>query len=875
MTCPLSTLAVLLILSGPAPAGEAWDWQSGGFGFRILNYGRFDFEKNRHVYGRVAPYRIGGLCWRMEWSIDKPREESKSTRAARVAQGWPLFSLFTYQPLREDFSIHYVTAGYRTGTQLGMLMPADAAGPVTVDGKKDRYGRGTGKGDWVHREFTMSYGDGGEFRVLLSRLSPAVLVETGSSGVRILAGRKGTMKAPTGSWQNFKGGLVPGNPAHFAVPTRRRIEVRRPGADGCLDLSGMSEKWLLMWFGEETYLWGSNYVLYPARHPNDIGRPDKRLYKVDMPMLVVFENSPRSLKVEPEGGVLVEFGRPSGRLCLMPLEGARLPAAEVTAAWAGGLPEEAGIRCRWWDRRLRQFPVTVRESYRVDRAADAVEITERFTFRPVGEGGVKFAPVPPVLASAAREGLPVTFSGRVTDAKLPLWIGPYAGIEGADSYTYTVKGLSKYVREAYVPAKPRLPAGRDRGEPEWLARELEKEVGLILEAGHLAPWWPKNGKLAVFEEMPVWSSPWETIHYLSRAAPFLKEETRRRLVEYLREERRGYPPEGLAVMPYEKGARRERYRVDLSVKPRVNFHPYGRLKAVPANTPYALALYYELTGDIDELRGSWGAIKNGFRRYVAGSDWPTGTSAIYVWPGGRSQAHCRGGVMETNRVAAGAIGLVRLAEVLGDRETAAFGLFLFHKLAASRLAQAKLVRHLYGARLQRTPPDPRWLVKASTSPSGETGAGVLWVSNWRGPQDDVRATMRFDRFGVVLWDCATGNMQGELGAFTGLTPELGRFLRDYAGAECRRWLEVVEENSPTWHLAYVQSTFGTENCYLLPHNVHQIYMAKSWAVGEKAEVLARLTDIPWVPLGDYYYVAKLTEAIRAYRVPVWKAAAGR
>ena len=66
---------------------------------------------------------------------------------------------------------------------------------------------------------------------------------------------------------------------------------------------------------------------------------------------------------------------------------------------------------------------------------------------------------------------------------------------------------------------------------------------------------------------------------------------------------------------------------------------------------------------------------------------------------------------------------------------------------------------------------------------GETGNAILWREHWGSYADDVRRPMRFDQFGAFLSDSIPAGLSGELLAYKDLTPELGRFLDDYALAD--------------------------------------------------------------------------------------------
>ena len=75
--------------------------------------------------------------------------------------------------------------------------------------------------------------------------------------------------------------------------------------------------------------------------------------------------------------------------------------------------------------------------------SDMTTISENITYLPACAGGIRLAPIPPMLA-LARDSLGVQFSGPVVDGNLPTEIGPSLGIENTSQYTWSVTGLRDY-----------------------------------------------------------------------------------------------------------------------------------------------------------------------------------------------------------------------------------------------------------------------------------------------------------------------------------------------------------------------------------------------------------------------------------------------
>ena len=528
-------------------------------------------------------------------------------------------------------------------------------------------------------------------------------------------------------------------------------------------------------------------------------------------------------------------------------------------------------KCRWWYQRLGQFPVSVTENYSTNPVNKNVQITDTFTYRSLGHG-LPFAPIPPAVALAKQEGFPIAFAQTISDSGMSLAIGPVQGVDQATSYTYTISGLAKYALDQ------RIITDSDQ-EPDWLTTRLETELSKILNSGHLAPWWPRVGDTSFFEEMALWSMPWETVYYLGETLPLLDQSLSSDVSAYVTNERQNYPPESyqrtvdwldtVQSLPYDVGSRREAHFVETVPAPDELQNPYNAMNVRSLMTLYSLSEYYSLAGSSTELNARWDRIKDILRPYVQNSDWSTMTMTPYSTPMGGYHGILRGGMAETNRMVAGAIGFIRLSQLIDDDEATDFGFYLLNKALVSRFAQDKLVKYLYETELQTIPSDPNWQAQASLS-AYEAGEATLWREQWSSYKDDVRRPLRFDQFGALLANAIPTTSNKELLAYSDLSPELARFLSDYALAEAGEWYSAVEENSPAWHKAYADAYLGTEAAFSLPHNAHQIFLVKAWILGETPAQLGRYTDIPWVHTGDYYYIHKLAETTKAYRGIEWE-----
>jgi len=80
-----------------------------------------------------------------------------------------------------------------------------------------------------------------------------------------------------------------------------------------------------------------------------------------------------------------------------------------------------------------------------------------------------------------------------------------------------------------------------------------------------------------------------------------------------------------------------------------------------------------------------------------------------------------------------------------------------------------------------------------------------------------------------------------------LTPEVGRFLRAYAGRTHRYLMDVyVDYHRPTWFLAWgVETMWRNESAFAFPTMAAEIFAARVLILNEPAEKLAGFVDIPW------------------------------
>lgn len=104
-----------------------------------------------------------------------------------------------------------------------------------------------------------------------------------------------------------------------------------------------------------------------------------------------------------------------------------------------------------------------------------------------------------------------------------------------------------------------------------------------------------------------------------------------------------------------------------------------------------------------------------------------------------------------------------------------------------------------------------------------------------------------------------------------LTPEVGRLLAAHAGKIHQDLMSVyVDYHRPTWFLAWNVETMWRNECPLsFPTLSMEVFAARAWILGEPADRLAALLDLPWCK-ADLYYIQKLALTIDAAGKKTWR-----
>lgn len=518
-------------------------------------------------------------------------------------------------------------------------------------------------------EFEDEKGDEGTFRLTLSRLSPAALIE--SSGGEIVC--RCEANAPK---RRYFYSPADGRPRAVEIGTGKPLGLKK------MDFTD----WLLTW-----------------REPASEASP---------PLLFVLGRRRVHPLVEAKGDRFrLSFAEAPASAAVLPLVGV-LPADGRVDNWKAGLPADVAKRCADWGRWLCKYPVDVSETASYDAVADVIVLDESFTFKSLGgDGRGAFAPALPAAVAAKKHGLGVTFSRDEIDTDLATPLGSCHLIP-AEKYQVRIKGLGKYADEVRATG----PAG---AKGSHLVKEIEAEVDRILEAGELAPYFVPNNTASQFYTRwrtrnigrAAWSNPGETLFFLSEALPLLPAAKQEALREHMRTCEEKHPAAKVAHLPAVGGARRERFRVDEKAyagwpKADMNFHlQYG---LVPVENMYYLWRWHSSTGTRPG-KAEWRSYMRIVAPYAAHLDWAS--CGFYRWDrnalAGRSGDERRpdyeygtGGAPDLNRLFDAGVGLVRLGR---GREEEAVGWWLLPRAALGRFSSEKLRGEYYDLGLWSPP----------------------------------------------------------------------------------------------------------------------------------------------------------------------------
>ncbi len=676
---------------------------------------------------------------------------------------------------------------------------------------------------WDHQLATYNLRNG-QAKVVLSRLTPAVLIDAPAHGIAF----EGT--APT----------------HLAFVSGSKVVV---GASGTIEeMPKLEEPWVLGWFGRSSpYRNYSEVADLDDEHlgADKVSLGRRRPMKLDFPLLFRLERQPRAVETSA-GGIIFRFEGQAGKVAVMPLFGGRIFEPDETERWVRGLPEEVLRQCRLWSQTLRDYPLLVKETYCVDADNDVLSIQQEFAWESFHDDwrtpAVKAAPVPAMLALALGGNFPVTFHQGAKEVKpaeynLMDTPGKAMGIEGAELYEYRVHGLGRYLFHERKTA----PAS---SETAPLRAKLERHVQEMVDAGHLSPLFYVYGGIAgAAPAYFYWSSSPDLAKAVSAAYPYLSEELKRQVREYLKSEWKMNPPFRVDTAKYLEGANRAPYDVPWQ---EVRLTPaFNREKALRESRffgdLYGVHEYIAITGeklDAEPLRTQSITRVN---ELLALHDWAL---CGPVKPPSRRQGffdpysyYRRNGQSTYNSWLAGAIGFMRLARAYGWKDEESLGWYLFGKLAIARIGQAR-----YTAELHRM--------------------GLVWGHE----KNDWRTLVHIDQnCAIVLRGSISPVVREdqEIPPFIDLVEEVGRMLGRHAREECRSYLDNLDESMALWWISEAPKQSASEQRLCpLQHKSGNV-LAQYWVLGKTRDEFRLYVDTTRFR-GDFFHIHNLAALIDSY-----------
>ncbi len=464
-----------------------------------------------------------------------------------------------------------------------------------------------------------------DFAVLASELSPAVLISSKASSVRLFAG--------LAQW-----GV--GGPAMVAFHGGDRAQVRL--APARVRGEEMAQPWLLVAFA---------------------GAPG---WQWDLPWLVVLQHRPRAVFVSDEG-LNLDFDGPAGFVAVMPLHGAwKMPISEAGLpgrseddrlesgepwSWAESksLPNLTAERCDRLSRALRYWPLNCREEIQVVPGADTLRVRCQFEYVEItddwGTEGIKTAPLPPTLGLALRTGFPADASKSIDEMELEISsaYGECPAQEG-DSYTIDFPFL-QYVNETETQRPPNT-------DDPIVALAAEQVADRMIR------------KFTDGEEDRIWDHGgdgnycWQVMgdRYYAKALAYTPEPARSNAIQSMRSYVRNW------VLNADNG-KYKRFRGKLILEgPGIgNWGGYDDSGKFSSNTLETLWWYAHCTGDWDIIRERWDTIQQLFI-----------TPREIRWRGVGRDA-----IAEMGDEAAPPLCIARMAYQIGDMDMYAYASYIF------------------------------------------------------------------------------------------------------------------------------------------------------------------------------------------------------
>jgi hypothetical protein len=711
---------------------------------------------------------------------------------------------------------------------------------------------------WEH--VTLSYAS--QFDATLSRLTAAMLLEGVPSSLRMCGGTVATKRVTNGTTitETATQTILP---KYVAYHTAAGYQIGTLSSTS-IGLTGMDQPWLLVWWGNQSHWVETTKPLNYAWSgiSGSQGYPQGYAFQADCPLLLVFENLPTSIvQTSGQGGFDLGWALTAGKIAALPLYGRSRQVAATTEAWSSGLPSPVQTQVQWWQTRLTQYPRTVAESHAYTSGTDTATITETITWTQVRTGGTKLAPLPPVLGIARATSLAgLAVSGPVVDGNLPTEYGPSQGVEGVNSYSWTLAGLA-----AHSSPRPAIGSGT---VPASVQARLDAAVDALIAQPHWQPWHFGN---RIPDSNPggdvYWSNAADSLALASELVPLVSGSRQTSLKAWLATERTNYPPETAYNVSATAGTARGpmgtpgSHAAYWSTNSNYQMFYDGRQWLYAA---WALARYYQVSGTTPS-----GAVATALVGLIdsdmAEQDWATGS--WFAGIGNKQTA-----VESHNRHWAGLCGLAWICQQASDSNE---GLVraLLAKSSVTRVAMAHLPRWLAGVGLLTYPTDLGASWQPQRSPEW---TGFVFTNDFVDSSDDPRVLVHLDQYRAYLddtklhWSATSssylsGNTSAYAPAYRSFTRPLASLLAAAVPGDAEIYSVKYRELQPHWWVPFADAQLGGEQNSQHPADSHGVLLSRAWLEGVDADTLAREAAFPWlVTGGDLFAAHKLAEAVRVY-----------
>lgn len=340
------------------------------------------------------------------------------------------------------------------------------------------------------------------------------------------------------------------------------------------------------------------------------------------------------------------------------------------------------------------------------------------------------------------------------------------------------------------------------------AEDLKKELAERVEEYVSRQWAPLVIMPGKADGSAFFTDPTLVFESLGMAYPYLPARLQAKVRDYLAEQAKRFGPVKTWSLPWNQGEPRQRFAIGPRGSKRINPRQRHRLRRV-----HAMWVYGHRTGDWDLIRKNWGGLRQIVNRHIK----PDDVNSLLIV----------GNEQSVNARPAALIALTRMARQLGDEQTCRTALGLAGRALAARLEYENRMR----------PSDGQW----------EAGA-----------QNRNKAC----KFLATTWNAGCW-----IPRYRGLTPTIGRVLRDRAAEDIERTDAYADMMLPARVLACSAEAAG-EISHNFPPEAMEQFLAKAYLSGLPGRRLRYYLDIPWCP-ADPYYIQKLVITLETHGETSW------